>query len=904
MNAFLRKEARLLLPFWGIAMVLAIVPSFAVPAERYTEGVREIIYWTFAFGMILLGMAPFGHEFSLGTFSFLLAQPAQRNRIWRAKTLLVAIAALLVFTAFAASVCVRIHGEFQEYWRTDWGRLVERAIAMHQMTPLEAEQTHWALDHYCEAIGIGALLLAVGISGGFWSTLLFRQTGAALWFAILIPGLLIVVVQGISHVIFGGEPPNIIWVAVLILYSVAGVAWARRMFANAQDSQWLGETVALFSLSSGRAQADDAAVPRRKGAIRALVRKELASHQISFLIAFGLLVLHIITLVFRRFYSMPRNSEFRLALEAVPLLWLLIPWLMGCVAIAEERKLGTMEGQLCLPVNRRLQFVIKFFVVLVFGTLLGGLMPYLVECVGQLAGVFTQIVNDPYRPGGTSYFATLYELLIGAGLIGLVSLFASSLTRNTLHALGAAIVFAVGWLALGTLLALQFNGYALWRGPLIIVIGIPVAILTTIPLTFSNYKTLHAGSRVWLRTFAILFVTLFCTGIATAVIYQRPWELFRSVEPQPGAPQLSGPVQPVLQTAANRLFALLPDGRIWAAMDYQKIKLGEENNTWDAQQQKYVTTDVNLSAPASGLFVAGSNWVEIAASDALADVVALESDGTLWDLFSPESRTYRLHWNVWPSLRPHPHRIGSDYWKTVVVANWAFYGIKTNGTLWKWEFYLDDSAGSTNSGYHVTEPVQIGASSDWSRFFTESSGVLVMKTNGDLWGWREAGHSNWQFVRVPGNGSNWQSIVGRPYDDLVIHLDGTLWSRSWSRGRRVFGTVIPASPDALESRVGYDSDWLQISGDYPDVFALKKDGRLVKNSTELFSSWLGRPSQRSDWIALNIPQIDWNQRIALAADGTLCSWVDSRIWGGANGVLLAPTRRPAWILNILTDSKN
>ena len=44
----------------------------------------------------------------------------------------------------------------------------------------------------------------------------------------------------------------------------------------------------------------------------------------------------------------------------MPFLWLLIPWLMGCVAIAEERKLGTMESQLCLPVNRRLQFAVKF----------------------------------------------------------------------------------------------------------------------------------------------------------------------------------------------------------------------------------------------------------------------------------------------------------------------------------------------------------------------------------------------------------------------------------------------------------------------------------------------------------------------------------------------------------------
>jgi hypothetical protein len=101
--------------------------------------------------------------------------------------------------------------------------------------------------------------------------------------------------------------------------------------------------------------------------------------------------------------------------------------------------------------------------------------------------------------------------------------------------------------------------------------------------------------------------------------------------------------------------------------------------------------------------------------------------------------------------------------------------------------------------------------------------------------------------------------------------------------------------------VGNDSDWLQICGYRPDFFALKKDGRLLRNGTEWFSSLLGRPSQYSDWIAINTGHTELTQRIALAADGTLCSWVDERTWRSA---FFAPTRRPAWTLNILTDSKN
>ena len=39
----------------------------------------------FFFGMILLAVDSFGREFSLGTFSSLMAQPIERRRIWRTK---------------------------------------------------------------------------------------------------------------------------------------------------------------------------------------------------------------------------------------------------------------------------------------------------------------------------------------------------------------------------------------------------------------------------------------------------------------------------------------------------------------------------------------------------------------------------------------------------------------------------------------------------------------------------------------------------------------------------------------------------------------------------------------------------------------------------------------------------
>jgi len=51
------------------------------------------------------------------------------------------------------------------------------------------------------------------------------------------------------------------------------------------------------------------------------------------------------------FSNFPSNQNCDFAIEAVPFLWLLLPWLIGSVAVAEDRKLGVMESQLCLPDN-------------------------------------------------------------------------------------------------------------------------------------------------------------------------------------------------------------------------------------------------------------------------------------------------------------------------------------------------------------------------------------------------------------------------------------------------------------------------------------------------------------------------------------------------------------------------
>ena len=63
-------------------------------------------------------------------------------------------------------------------------------------------------------------------------------------------------------------------------------------------------------------------------------------------------------------------STVRLLSDLCCLLWGVVPLFAGVTAVAEERKLGTMESNLCLPMSSRAQFALK----LLFAVLLGGVL--------------------------------------------------------------------------------------------------------------------------------------------------------------------------------------------------------------------------------------------------------------------------------------------------------------------------------------------------------------------------------------------------------------------------------------------------------------------------------------------------------------------------------------------------
>src|SRR5262245_11620254 len=123
MTPLVRKEIRLLIPAWCLAIVLAAVPVWILwPGEFW--GVLSppgaLVFVPFAAGLLLLAITSFGQELSLGTFPVLLAQPVPRIHLWRIKTGILALAVSTVFVALLISNQIRADGIFRAAASPEW----------------------------------------------------------------------------------------------------------------------------------------------------------------------------------------------------------------------------------------------------------------------------------------------------------------------------------------------------------------------------------------------------------------------------------------------------------------------------------------------------------------------------------------------------------------------------------------------------------------------------------------------------------------------------------------------------------------------------------------------------------------------------------------------------------------
>jgi hypothetical protein len=865
MNALVRKEIRILLPVWAGVMVLLLGAICLTPGDA----LPHFSVGALAVGAILLGLWPFGQECGLGTFSHLLAQPVPRVRIWRVKMGVLGVAMVSMVGLFLAGIGWRMAmaGESEGPWL-------------------------WVL------LWIGAVTVSAASAGGLWTTLLFRQMAAAFWITLLLPLFILTMSSGVLSRL---EAPAAYGVAgaLMLVYAAAGYWFARHQFLRAQDAQWTGGSIAFpqWRWWGGMERA----TRRRRRPILALLGKELQLHQSAYVVAALLLVLHVMVLFVRVLphEALERNAIARMIAELWWVLWLTLPLLIAASSAAEERRLNTQQPQLCLPVRRRTLTTVKFGVVLVLGLVFGALMPALLEGIGARLGAVNPVLDSTRADPGL--WRVLATMSAWSAWIVLVALFASSLARHTLQALGLAVGVGMALTAgAGAIWAFEWERRVLanvpWM-PLIVWIAAPCLLVVLLWQAFRGAGRLHAGWTLGWRSLATLGGAILLTGLAAAAVHDRAWERVVRLEPRAGPSRLEGPVTPriVYHDWRQTLVVLLPDGRLWIPTGH------EERVAYEYLRSKHPhgteRTPAVLRVPSSGRFIGSSNWV--AAAGTHQDVVGLQSDGTLWSI----------------TTQDEPRRIGdgSD-WRSLEAGYNFFVALRDDGTLWgRGNNQAAQLGRDPKEVAHAPEPIQIGMDDDWTAVFASSVTCTGIKQDGSVWRWGQltfgpdgkplqspTRHAVPEPVRWPWDGSDWRAMDSSWHHlSLILHDEGELLMAGFVPPAFLGGSLRRGWA-AQPERVGRHTDWTAMELRYQS-FAGIHGGRIVfqpdiDRTPVPWRRTVWRPSRRSDWLAVTV--VGEGAVLALAADGTLAFWgypVRPRLgWAG----LLAPSRRPWWTVNV------
>ena len=771
-----------------------------------------------------------------------------------------------------------------------------------------------------EIVVLAALVI---FSGGLWTTLLFRQVGVAFWFTLLTPAMLLVFV---GHQFDNGyEGPDQALRRALattsLLYSVAGFFLARRLFFRAQDRQWSGGIIALPEIRSLSRWLSHRRKHHRLRPRRALFLKEWRLHQSQFVIAGVLALLHLAVVATRKYAgSFKEQAVLQFIVEIFWMLWLAMPWLVGCAAVAEERKLGTLESQLCLPARRRTQFVMKFISTLLVAVALGAVVPVLLEGnrilpsfdphFGESAANYPNGYYSQFGHSLGQFLSVTLPFLRLAGLaalIGTMSFYASTFSRNTLQAIAPALlgILLIWFLCIVASNIDSITQYLLWHGPLIFIIGVPVMTLTLVGLMYGNFKHVLVGWNVWRRNVLVFLAALAGVAMLTTTIYQRPWELFSKLETPHGAARLnfSQPVQLRVERGVD-LSVQFPDGRIWSGRPEIPKLLnlnGLSSPDWSVAQLK-------------SAFLEETNWAILVRG--YPSSVGVRKDGSLWVADpTPANRSSQRRGQIFQPGPPHFVRLGVENdWKSVASQNGPFLLLKTDGTLWR----LGTNNMHRNQrwpGLLAFAPEHLGADSDWADITSEFGNAFLRKTGGEAWTTQQTGSPKTAVLDL-----NKEVRLYR-----AAHLDRvTSFKPTWGWSRRGQNLQVGIFKDGTfrmiaswrhtgfehsEVQLGSESNWQAVAGNGPGIVTLRADGTLWKwtftddPETKSQAAHATRLSRQSDWLAITTAM---GGVVALAADGSLWFWqlVPNR-YGSSEyslGPLLAASRRPQLIGNIFAPS--
>ena len=177
------------------------------------------------------------------------------------------------------------------------------------------------------------------------------------------------------------------------------------------------------------------------------------------------------------------------------------------------------------------------------------------------------------------------------------------------------------------------------------------------------------------------------------------------------------------QSFGNKFFGIKTDGTLWGW-------------GYNANGELGLNDIINRSSPTQ--VGSSTNWKQVSCS------AAVKTDGTLWTWGPNDNGTLGL--NIDPgTYRSSPTQVGSGMdWKEVQRNYSSVFAIKQDGTLWAWGNNVAGRLGINKSyaelGFtEVSSPTQIASGgNNWKKVYapeTTSESVFGIKTDGTMWRW-------------------------------------------------------------------------------------------------------------------------------------------------------------------------
>lgn len=393
------KEVRALAVVWLVCLATMITADGVVRSTAAITSVsfRSLGIAAYFFGTAALGALAVGHEYSHRTLTLLLAQPVSRKRLLLAK-LGVLAAMLLTLATVAAFSLFNPSGPLR----------ASRALLTSEYGPM----AQW-FPVLC------GLMLAP------WLTMVTRNPIAGGVFTVSIPGVLLVGGEILGMAIYGRFAPEVngfrmqFFRAGALFMCALGAVLGWRRFMRLEAIEGRDADIRLpWPLPRSSVRERSGAKPRP---LWLLVKKELHLQQMSFVVA----AIYVLLSLGLASVQGPNPATINAIFNVSTIMYLvLIALVIGSVASAEERHLGTHDSQVLQPIAIRTQWRVKVAVVLALTVVNVLALPLLTTAIGRALDITVRTSAE------FNVITATLAIIIACG-----ALYISSLSTNGVQAL-------------------------------------------------------------------------------------------------------------------------------------------------------------------------------------------------------------------------------------------------------------------------------------------------------------------------------------------------------------------------------------------------------------------------------------------------------------------------------------